>query len=291
MDIIQLLVGGIANGCIYGLIAMGFVLIYKTTEGVNFAHGDIVMLGAFATLTFVNEDRLGLPFWAGFPLSILALGAVCYAIEALLVRRLFGQPQFSLIILTISLGFVLRFLAGVIWGHEPQPLEWPLAGESFTLGGAVLGYEEAFVVVSTAVLTLAMYLFFARTRWGIAMKAASQNQLAAFYMGIPVKRVSSLTWAVAGMTAAVAGTLFAAKGTVDPSLGFIGIKAFAAAVIGGFGFLPGALVGGLIIGVCEPIAQVYAPTGVSQIVPYALMLLVLAFRPHGIFSQVQLKKV
>ena len=155
----------------------------------------------------------------------------------------------------------------------------------------MLGYEEAFVVVATAALTLAMYLFFARTRWGIAMKAASQNQLAAFYMGIPVKRVSSLTWAVAGMTAAVAGTLFAAKGTVDPTLGFIGIKAFAAAVIGGFGFLPGALVGGLIIGICEPIAQVYAPPGVSQIVPYALMLLVLAFRPYGIFSQVQLKKV
>ena len=291
MDILQLLVGGIANGCIYGLIAMGFVVIYKTTEGINFAQGDIMMLGAFISLTFVNADWFGLPFLVGFPLSILALGAICYAIDVLLVRRLIGQPQFSLIILTIALGFALRFVAGVIWGHEPQPLEWPLAGQSLSIGGAVMGYEEVFVILSTVVLTILLYLFFAHTRWGLAMQAASQNQLAAYYMGIPVKRVSSLTWAVAGMTAAVAGTLFAAKGTVDPTMGFVGIKAFAAAVIGGFGSLPGALVGGLIIGISEPLAQVYAPPGVSQVVPYALMLLVLALRPTGLFAQIQLKKV
>ncbi len=291
MDLFQLLVGGIANGCVYGLVAMGFVLIYKATEGVNFAHGDLMMLGAFVSLTFVNHEWLGLPFWIGFPLAVLVMGAICYVIEVAIIRQLFGQPQFSLVILTIALGFVLRFIAGVIWGHEPQSLEWPLAGQSFNIGGAVLGYDEAFVIGVTIVLTLALYFFFARTRLGVAMQAASQNQLAAYYMGIPVKRISSLIWAVAGMTAAVAGTLFAAKGAIDPSLGLLGIKAFAAAVIGGFGSLPGALLGGLIIGIVEPFAQAFAPPGFSQILPYAIMLLVLVFRPNGLFAQIQQKKV
>lgn len=291
MDVMQLLVGGIANGCIYGLVAMGFVLIYKATEGVNFAHGDFMMLGAFLALTFVNDDWFGLPFWLGFPIAVVCLGAIAYLIEVLIIRRLFGQPQFSLVILTIALGFVLRFVAGVIWGHEPQSLQWPLAGQSFTIGGAILGYDEAFVIAATVVLTLVLWAFFARTKLGVAMQAASQNQLAAYYMGIPVKRISSLIWAVAGASAAVAGTLFAAKGAIDPSLGLLGIKAFAAAVIGGFGSLPGALLGGLIIGVVEPFAQAFAPPGFSQILPYAIMLLVLIFRPNGLFSQIQQKKV
>lgn len=291
MDIMQLMIGGIANGCIYGLVAMGFVLIYKATEGVNFAHGDFMMIGAFLALTFVNDDWFGLPFLIGFPIAVIVMGGIAYLIEVLIIRRLFGQPQFSLVILTIALGFVLRFIAGVIWGHEPQSLEWPLVGQSISIGGAVLGYDELFVIIATVVLTLGLWLFFARTKLGVAMQAASQNQLAAYYMGIPVKRVSSLIWAVAGMTAAVAGTLFAAKGAIDPALGLLGIKAFAAAVIGGFGSLPGALLGGLIIGLVEPFAQAYAPPGVSQILPYAIMFLVLIIRPNGLFAQIQQKKV
>lgn len=291
MDFLQLLVGGVANGCVYGLVAMGFVLIYKATEAVNFAHGDLMMLGAFVCLTFVNDDWMGLPFGVGLVLTILVLGVISYLIEVVIIRQLFGQPQFSVVILTIALGFFLRFVAGVIWGHEPNSLETPMAGKALDLGGVALGYDEAFVILATLVLTGFLYLFFARTRLGIAMQAASQNQLAAYYMGIPVKRISSLIWAVAGMTAAVAGTLFASKGSIDPSLGLLGIKAFAAAVIGGFGSLPGAVLGGLIVGIVEPLAQAYAPPGVSQIAPYAIMLLVLTLRPNGLFAQIQQKKV
>ena len=291
MDFLQLLVGGIANGCVYGLVALGFVLIYKATEAVNFAHGDIMMLGAFVSLTFVNHEWMGLPFGVGLLLSVIIMGAFCYLLEVIVIRKLFGQPQFSVVILTIALGFVLRFFAGVIWGHEPQSLETPMAGKTLNMGGIVLGYDEAFVILASVVLTGLLYVFFARTRLGLAMQAASQNQLAAYYMGIPVKRISSLIWAVAGMTAAVAGTLFASKGSIDPSLGLLGIKAFAAAVIGGFGSLPGAVFGGLIIGIVEPMAQAYAPPGYSQIAPYAIMLLVLIFRPNGLFAQIQQKKV
>ncbi|SES89776.1 branched-chain amino acid ABC transporter permease [Oceanicella actignis] len=291
MDFSQLLVGGIANGCVYGLVALGFVLIYKATEAVNFAQGDMMMLGAFIALQAVNEDRWGLPFALGLALAVVLMGAISWAIEVAIIRRLFGQPQFAVVILTIALGFVLRFVAGVIWGHEPQTLQTPMAGRQFELGPVSVGYDEAFVILATAALTLLLYLFFARTKLGIAMQAASQNQLAAYYVGVPVKRVSSMIWALSGMLATVAGVLFAAKGSIDPSAGLLGIKAFAAAVIGGFGSLPGALLGGLLIGLVETFAARYGAAGYSQIAPYAIMLLVLVLRPNGLFAQFAQKKV
>ncbi|MFK7996510.1 MAG: branched-chain amino acid ABC transporter permease [Granulosicoccus sp.] len=291
MDVIQLLIGGIANGCVYGLVALGFVLIYKATEAVNFAQGDMMMFGAFVTLSFVNEGWLGLPFLAGVAMAIIVMVILSYLLEVFVIRQLFGQPQFAVVILTIALGFVLRFIAGVIWGHEPQSLETPMAGKSMTFAGLVLGYDDAFVILVTVVLTGSLYVFFARTRLGIAMQASSQNQLAAYYMGIPVKRISSLIWGLAGLSATVAGVLFASKGSIDPASGLLGIKAFAAAVIGGFGSLPGALAGGLIIGIAEPMAQYFAPSGFSQIAPYAIMLFVLVVRPNGLFAQMQQKKV
>ncbi|MGC1442098.1 MAG: branched-chain amino acid ABC transporter permease [Burkholderiaceae bacterium] len=291
MDLVQLLIGGIANGCVYGLVALGFVLIYKATEAVNFAQGDMMMLGAFVTLSFVNDEWLGLPFLVGVLLAILVMAAFSYLLEVVVIRQLFGQPQFAVVILTIAIGFVLRFIAGFIWGHEPQSLQKPLAGKSIESGGLVLGYDEVFVILVTALLTGLLYLFFAHTRVGVAMQASSQNQLAAYYMGIPVKRISSLIWAVSGITATAAGVMFAAKGSIDPATGLLGIKAFAAAVIGGFGSLPGALAGGLLIGIVEPLAQYFAPPGYSQIAPYAIMLVVLMVRPNGLFAQMQQKKV
>ena len=291
MDPLQLLIGGISNGCIYGVVALGFVLIYKATEAINFAQGDLMMIGAFITLTMVNQDWLGLPFVPGVLIAILIMAIFCYALEVVVIRRLFGQPQFSVVVLTIALGFVLRFFAGLIWGHAPQSLETPMAGKSLQFGNLIVGVDELLVIAATLVLTVVLYVFFSRTRIGVAMQASSQNQLAALYMGIPVKQVSSLIWGLAGITATIAGVLFAAKGAIDPSSGLLGIKAFAAAVIGGFGSLPGALLGGLIIGIAEPLAQYYAPTGISQIAPYAIMLLVLVIRPKGILAQVAEKKV
>ena len=143
------------------------------------------------------------------------------------------------------------------------------------------------IIAVTVLLTVALYFFFGRTRLGIAMQASSQNQLAAYYMGIPVKRINSLIWALAGAVATIA----ASKGTIDPSIGLLGIKAFAAAVIGGFGSLPGALLGGLIVGVMEPFASRYMAPTYAPIMPYLLLFLILVFRPHGILAQVHSKKV
>jgi len=291
MDVMQLLLSGLANGCVYGLVALGFVLIYKATEAVNFAQGDLMMLGAFVMVGLVNPEYMGINFWLAVPLALIIMGAIGYALDRSILRFMFGQSQTSVVILTIALGFVIRFVAGVIWGHEPQSLHSPLAFGDLRFAGVVLSMADVAVIVVTLLMTLGLWQFFRRTKLGLAMQAASQNQMAAYYMGIPVKRVQGAVWALAGVVACVAGILYASKGTLAISAGFIGIKAFAAAVIGGFGSLPGALMGGLIVGVIEPFAARYLPAGYSQIAPYALLILVLVFRPHGLFAQVRVKKV
>lgn len=291
LAVLQLVMSGLANGCIYGLIALGFVLIYKATEAVNFAQGDMMMLGAFITLGLTNTSHMGLPFWVSVPIAILLMGCFGYLLDRIIIRRMFGQSQVAVVILTIAIGFVLRFAAGTIWGHEPQSLESPFAGRDVNFGGVVLGLDEIVVIGTTLALTVVFYFYFNNTKLGVAMQASSQNQLAAYYMGIPVKRVQSLIWALSGMMAAIAGILFASKGSIDPGVGLIGIKAFAAAVIGGMGSLPGALLGGIIVGIVEPFASRYVAAGYSQIAPYLLLFLVLVFRPHGILAQVHRKKV
>lgn len=291
LDYSQLIVSGLANGCVYGLIALGFVLVYKATEAVNFAQGDFMMLGAFIVIWLTNGDSLGISFWLAVPLTIVIMAVLGYFLDLLVVRRLFGQPQIAVVILTIAIGFILRFGVGAIWGHEPRLLETPFVGKNLQFGTVVLGLEEGAVIVVTLGLALALYVFFKHSKLGKAMQAASQNQLAAYYVGIPVKNIQSLVWALAGVVAAVSGILFASKGAIDPSTGLLGIKAFAAAVIGGFGSLPGAIIGGLIIGLVEPFAAYALPAGYSQLAPYAIMLLVLIFRPAGLFAQMQKKKV
>jgi len=291
MELLQLLIGGLANGCIYGLVALGFVLIYKASEGVNFAQGDMMMLGAFVALGLGNADQLGLPFALAVPLAMAVMFGVGWGVERVVVRQIFGQPQFALVILTIALGFVFRFVAGSVFGYTPLVLETPFAGQNLNLGGIIVGLSDLVAIGVTIVLTVALWAFFAYTRIGLAAQAASQNQMAAYIVGVPVMRVNSLIWGLSGAVATVAGVLYASRGAIDPNIGLLGIKAFAAAVIGGLGSLPGALLGGLIIGVIEPIAGRYAPGELAQMSPYIIMLIVLFTRPSGLFSQVQMKKV
>ena len=290
MELLQLIVSGLANGCVYGLIALGFVLIYKVTEQINFAQGDMMMLGAFIALGLGNASHMGLPFPLACLGAVLVMACIGWLLERTVLRHTLGQSQMAVAILTIALGFVLRFAAGAIWGHDPLVLESPIAGINRSFGGVVLGLDELTVIAVTLILTGLLYAFFSRTKLGVAMQASSQNQLAAYYVGIPVRRIQGLTWALAGGTAAISGILFASKGSIDPSAGFLGIKAFAAAVIGGFGSLPGALLGGLVVGLIEQFAARYMASGYSQIAPYAVLILVLLLRPHGIISQVRGKK-
>jgi branched-chain amino acid transport system permease protein len=289
LEFLQVLITGLGQGCLYGLIALGFVLIYKATEIVNFAQGDLLMLGAFFAVTYVGI--FDLPYWLGFLLTIVSMAVFGYLLDMLVIRSMIGESQFSVIILTISIGFILRSVAGGIWGSDVLSLETPYSGEMADIAGLVISQEYLVVIAGTIVLSLVLFLFFRFSSLGIAMQASSQNQLAAYYMGIPVKRVFSLIWAISALVAAVAGTLMAPISLVNPQMGFIGIKAFAAAVIGGFGSLPGALLGGLIIGSSEQLAGTYLPTGFQEITAYVIMFLVLTLRPQGLFAQIQQKKV
>jgi len=289
LEFLQVLITGLGQGCLYGLIALGFVLIYKATEIVNFAQGDLLMVGAFFAVTFIGI--LGLPYWLGFLLAILGMAVFGYLLDKVVIRSMIGEPQFSVIILTISIGFILRAVAGGIWGNDILSLVTPYSGRMADIGGLVIGTEYLAVIAGTAVLSVCLFLFFRFSSLGVAMQASSQNQLAAYYMCIPVKRVFSLIWAVSALVAGVAGTLMAPISLVGPQMGFIGIKAFAAAVIGGFGSLPGALIGGLIVGGTEQLAGTYLPTGFQEITAYLIMFLVLTIRPQGLFAQIQQKKV
>ena len=289
MELLQLLISGVAQGCVYGLIALGFVLIYKATEIVNFAQGDIMMLGAFAAFSFIGI--VGLPYWAGFLLAIVCMALFGYMLDWLILRRVIGQPQFAIVILTIALGFIFRAVAGGIWGHEPLSFLTPFTNKILHLGTAIIAMENLAIIVGTAILSTLLFVFFRFTKVGVAMQAASQNQLAAYYMGIPVKVIFSLIWGISAAVATVAGVLLSPISLVDTQMGFIGIKAFAAAVIGGFGSLPGAVLGGLIIGGSEQLAGAYLPNGFKEIAAFLIMLIVLTLRPQGLFAQIQRKKV
>ena len=276
-------------GCIYGLVALGFVLIYKATELVNFAQGDLLMLGAFTCYMLVVWYGVG--YWLAFVLAVAAVAVFGAVLDATVLRRVIGQPHFALVMLTIGLAAMFRAFASITWGSEIYTLPTPFSAKATRIGGVAVSHEYVSIIVGTVLLCGALYAFFTFTRVGVAMQAASQNQLAAYYMGIPVKRMFSLVWAISAGVAAIAGVLLAPVSLIDINLGFIGLKAFSAAVLGGFGSIPGALVGGVTIGLIELFSGVYLPQGFKDVAAYVVLLLVLAVRPQGMFGTVGRKKV
>jgi branched-chain amino acid transport system permease protein len=289
--LVQLIIGGVAQGCIYGLIALGFVLIYKATETVSFAQGELMMLGAFCGLALMT--MLGFPFWLAVPSSIAAMGLFGLLAERVVIRPILGQPAFSIVMLTIGIGYVARGLVTMIpvIGTETHVLPVPYKDAIADVGGLIVNFEQVAVIGSTAVLCALLYALFRYSKVGIAMQAASQNQLAAYYMGIPVQRLNGLVWALAAAVAAIAGILLAPITFVHANMGFIGLKAFPAAVVGGFGSLPGAIVGGLIIGVVEALAGFYLPEGFKDVAAYVVVLVMLMVMPNGLFGETLRKKV
>ena len=291
MQALQIVISGIAQGCIYGLIALGVVLIYKATETVSFAQGELMMLGAFIGLLLMTA--LGFPFWVAFAAAVVAMGAFGIALERLVIRPILGQPAFSIVMLTIGIGYVARgaitMLPGL--GTETHTLAVPYKDEVWNVAGLVLNVEQMVIIAATVVLSAVLYAMFRYSKLGVAMQAASQIQLAAYYMGIPVKRLNGLVWGLAAAVAAVAGLLLAPITFVHANMGFIGLKAMPAAVVGGFGSLPGAIVGGLIIGVVESLSGFYLPEGFKDIAAYVVVLIMLVVKPNGLFGEKLRKKV
>jgi branched-chain amino acid transport system permease protein len=287
--LLQLVVNGAAAGCIYGLIALGFVLIYKATEMVNFAQGDIMMLGGFVAFSLIAN--FGLNYWVGALIAIAITAAFGYALDAIIIRRVIGQPQFAVVMLTLGLGFIFRAAAGITWGYDSVGFATPFTNKTVDVGGLVLGADNVSIIAGTLLLCLVLFLFFNRTRLGVAMQASSQNQLAAYYMGIPVRRVFSLIWAISAGVAAAAGILLSPVSMIDVNMGFLAIKAFAAAVIGGFGSIPGSIIGGVIVGIVEQLAGYYLPAGSQEVTANVVLLAVLVLRPQGLFAERMGKRV
>jgi branched-chain amino acid transport system permease protein len=288
MDLLQQTISGVAQGCVYALIALGFVLIYKATETVNFAQGELLMLGAFGCLALMKF--VGLPYGLAALLTVIGMSGFGVLVERVAIRPILGQPQFTVVMLTIGLGYVVRGLISMVpgIGTETSALDPPYKGMAWKAGGLVLSAEHIAIILVTCLLCLGFYALFKFTKVGIAMKAASQNQLAAHYMGIPVKQLNGLAWGLSAAVAACAGLLIAPITFVHVNMG---LKAFPAAVVGGFGSLPGAIVGGLVIGVVESLSGYYLPEGLKDVAAYVVVLVMLVVKPNGLFGDVTRKKV
>lgn len=285
----QLTVNGIAVGAIYALVALGLVLIYKATEVLNFAHGDLLVVAAFSAWGLVAVA--GWPFWAAMAATVAIVALLAYGLDAFIVRRIAGQPQFAGVMLTIALAFMLRGAVSMAFGPQSRNYATPWSNHSTRIGGIAIADLQLVIVAAALLVTLALVLFFRGTRLGVAMQAASQNQLAAYLNGVPVKRVNSLVWGLGGVTAAVAGVLLAPITLVDTSLWFVTLKALSALVLGGFGSVPGAILGGLLIGLIEQYAGVYLPGGSKDVAAYLVLIAVLLVRPHGLLGEAHGRRV
>lgn len=283
-DLAQTVIGGIAVGCVYGLTALGFVMIYKATEVLNFAQGELMMVAAFAAVAAVS--LVGAPFWLAAVLAIAAAALAGAAIDRLLLRPLVGEPVFAIVMATIGLSYLLRSSVSMVpgWGSETLSLDSPFTGKFLRIGGVALSQDHLMAIVATVLACAVLFMFFRYTRTGIAMQAVSQNQLAASFVGVRVKRMFTLVWALSATVAGLAGVLLAPLTFVHVNMGLIGLNALPAAVLGGFGSIPGAIVGGLLVGLAEAFAGRFGPDGSKEIVPHVLLLAVLLIRPQGLFG-------
>lgn len=282
-------VSGLATGCVYALIALGFVLIFKATDVVNFAQGEFVMVSGFMSYTLLIG--LGLPYGLVLVATIVLSGLMGVVLERVVVRPIMDAPIFSIVIATIGASIVLRSSAGIVYGYDVLPLPTIFAKDPIRVGFLRFTAMDVGVIGSSLAIMVALYLFFKLTKTGMAMRATAQSQTAARLMGVSVKRIFSLTWAISAAIGGVAGVLIAPIIYLDPNLGFIGVKAFAGAILGGFGSIPGAIVGGMLLGVIENLAGYFFNAGIKQVSTYILLILVLVVRPSGFFGAAPIRKV
>ena len=292
----EVLIGVLLSGVMYSLVALGFVLIYKASGVFNFAQGSLVF---FAALTFVGLTEHGLSFGAALVVTLAVMVIAGLLIERLVLRPLVNQPQISLFMATIGLSFFIEGLAQLVWGASVRGLDLGIQDEPITqlsdaLGINVSKFDLAAAGIA-AVLVAALGLFFSRTRIGRALRAVADDHQAALAVGIPLQQIWAIVWAVAGFVALVAGLLWGARNGVQFALTFVALKALPVLILGGFDSIPGAIVGGLIIGATEKLAEVYLGPyvggGIEGWFPYVLALLFLLVRPEGLFGEKIIRRI
>ncbi len=290
MDVfLQLSVSGLSNGMVYALAAVGFVVIYKASDVINFAQGELLLLGAYLTFFFVAQ--LGLPWSLGVLLALLTAVGAGLLIERFVLRPLIGEPIISMIMVTIGLSSLLKGLVNAVWGPRPRPFPAFVPSGDVRLGSAVLGADRLVIIALTVGLLVALGLFFRVARDGIAMRAIADDQQAALSMGISIKRVFALAWAMAAASAAIGGVMLANIVGVSQDIGAIGLRVFPVVILGGLDSIAGAVVGGAIIGLLEAYTGGYIGHGVNLIVPFVLLIVVLMVRPYGLFGREIVERV
>ena len=288
-QVLQLAINGMAIGAIYALVALGLVLTYKATEVLNFAHGDVLMASSFLGWWLIVG--LHWPFWLAALATVALAAGLSWFIDARVMRLIVGQPQFAGVMLTIAIAFMLRGLVSMVFGPESRNFPTPWTGQNTHLGTVVVSDLSLVIVAAALVVTLALFWFLRKTNLGVAIQAASQNQLAAYLSGIRVKRVTSLVWAISGGMAALCGLLLAPTALVDIGLWIVVLKALAAVVLGGFGSVPGAILGGLLLGVIEQFSGVYLPDGFKDAMAYIVLIGVLILWPRGLLGEAHGRRV
>ncbi len=292
----EVLIGGLLSGVMYALVALGFVLIYKASGVFNFSQGAMVF---FAALTCVSLTEFGWPLWVAIAATVVVMAALGLAIERLVLRPLVNQPEISLFMATIGLTFFIEGMAQLMWGSEVKRLDLgiddvPLESLLTTFNIIVSKFDVIAALVCAALVT-GLALFFSRTKVGRALRAVADDHQAALAVGIPLQQIWGIVWGVAGFVALVAGLLWGSRNGVQFSLTFVALKALPVLILGGFTSVPGAILGGLIIGSSEKLAEVYLGPfvggGIEGWFPYVMALMFLLVRPEGLFGEKIIRRI
>ncbi|MGE0735527.1 MAG: branched-chain amino acid ABC transporter permease [Alphaproteobacteria bacterium] len=290
MDYFLILLGtGLVVGSAYGMTAMGFAMIYKATGVINFAQGEIMMVIAYVAYSLTGA--LGLSFFPLMAITIPLAMLIGLGIERVFIRPMLGEPVFSTVMVTVGLAVIIRGIVIMIWGTNPFEFRPGFSNDVIRIGPVPFYEVQLYAIGSMAFLVLAMFLFFRYSRMGIAMRATANNETAALLMGISVKRVYAVAWALAATIAAVSGVLFGAMFTLGPDMWFQGLKSFPAVILGGLDSVLGSALAGLIIGIIENFATGYVGQGLKEITGFVVIILVLMVWPYGMFGARKIERV
>ena len=293
--LLQLVISGLVIGSIYSAVALGFVIIYKATRVVNFAQGELLMVGAYVCFAFLVQMHV--PFWAALLLTILFGMVLALFVERLILRPMIGEPTISIIMVTIGLSLVLRSLVAAVWGTEILVYEPKLfPQEMVEIAGLPISLEFVWCFVLSVVLLAVFSVFFKYSKAGVAMRAAAFNQQVAQSMGISVKHIFALSWVISAVVSGIGGVLIGNINGINSSLCHFGLQVFPATILGGLDSILGAALGGMIIGILENLSDGFCKTylnlsGVKEVAPYIFLVIILMIKPYGLFGTKEIERV
>ncbi len=286
---LQLTLTGLTNGAILALAALGFVLIYKASDVINFAQGEFLLIGAY--LIYAMVVQFGLHWTLGMVITLLIAVLLGVLIERLILRPMIGEPLISVIMVTIGLSSLLRAVVSTLWGNLPKAFPSFIPTQAVEILGAKVGADRLWAIGIAMIMLVVFNLFFSKSKEGIAMRAVADDQTAALSMGISVSHIFAWAWALAAVSAAIGGALVANIVGVGPELSNFGLRVFPVVILGGLDSIPGAIIGGIIIGLLETYTGGYIGQGLNQVLPFIILILILMIRPYGLFGKEIIERV